>query len=472
MAVTFGLISKMIQMIRFINIDYPYNLRNILTTWGTDIFSISIPQQIDEQIVSRDINAVFTKYSVDPSFLSNFWGVFIILIGMATLWALCRGLLYCLEQCWKSKNTLIHRILHQLSIATLNFLIVSLYGGFGDIVFFTVLEMKSVEFGSAWSYFSFVLCIFFILLGVCLMCIHWNFLLKYRKLRLQSSASSDQALEELIKKHEAIAVLYEDFSDASLFKHGFLFVGVARDTLISLIITTMPHLPLFQSVLLVCCSIFICIYLLFNNPFRHRFELASQVFVEMGVFIVYISVITLASLDSYHTSAFDDRVRLGSVIIVINIIMNSGCAFLMLAKLSQQIWSAYKNRSQNKRLKVHAANSVPNLCTTQVGLDRSRVDNTERLPVFGEDFSSSIKDHIESNKGLVLERDGSVPLQTGGLTSSGHSELEENTHSIQRPHANRELGDVLNHRDGLEQYKKPKIRRIRYKENDNSSIPK
>ena len=270
-AVTFGLISKMIQIIRFMNVGYSPKLKDVLLTWGTDVLNLSIPSKIDEKIMSQEINSLFTTYGVEPSFLSNSWGMIVILIGAASSWVLCKILLYPYEQCYKSRSTIFYSTLRNLSKAALNFLVVSMYTGFGDVVFFTVLEMKSLILGSAWSCVSFTLSILFMLLGVCLIYIHWSFLLKHQKVRQQSPTGLPQALEQLTSKYEFIAVLYKDFSDLSLFKHGFLFVGVARDIAISLIITTMSSLPLFQSVLLSCCSILMCIYLLFNNPFKHRF---------------------------------------------------------------------------------------------------------------------------------------------------------------------------------------------------------
>ena len=253
----------------------------------------------------------------------------------------------------------IYTALQKFCKAALNFLVVSIYGGFGDVVFYTILEIKSLVFGSSWSGVSFALSILFILLGVCLISLHWKFLLKYQNLRLKSSAASPLALEELNTKYEVLAVLYEDLSDKSLFKHGFLFVAVTRDTIISIIIATLTSWPLFQAILLSCCSILMCIYLMFNNPFRNRFEQVSQIFLELCVFIVYISMSYLAVLDSNHTPATTDRDHLGLAIINTNIIINSGCTFLLGIKILQQICGAYRSYSEKKSRKVHIENDVP-----------------------------------------------------------------------------------------------------------------
>ena len=508
-AVTFGLISKMIQIIRFMNIGYSSRLKDILLTWGTDILNLNIPRQIDEKIMSHDISSLFSVYGIEPSFLSNFWGMIVILLGAASSWVLCKVLLYSYEQCWKSRDTLIHGILRWLCKAALNFLVVSVYGGFGDVVFFTVLEMKSLVLVSVWSCVSFTLSVFFMLLGVCFICLHWSFLLKYKKLRLQSSTVLPQALEEFTRKYEFIAVLYEDFSDSTLFKHGFLFVGVARDIAISLIITTLSSLPLFQSVLLSCCSLLMCIYLLFNNPFRHRFEQASQIFLELCVFIVYISVTTIAVLDSHHTSADIDRDRLGSVIITMNIIINSGCALLMGVKILQQVWNTYKIYSQKKNRKVHTARNIPSLnpnsqsdvpikhigeesvadhSLLQQSVLNDSTGQTCRLQLRGEqigrsqflgDSSVITMSGINNIQGSVLKTEDSATYisKTGQPLSKTQaptniSEGQGNLNSMSRPDPADEDRNGLNQRRTLEYSNGNRKNRRKQNNNGSSVIPR
>ena len=77
--------------------------------------------------------------------------------------------------------------------------------------------------------------------------------------------------------------------------------------------------------------------------------------------IAYISMTTVAILDSHHILAPIDRDRLGLAIITINIIINSGCAFLMGVKIVQQCWKIYKIYCEKKSRKVHAARNVPSL---------------------------------------------------------------------------------------------------------------
>ena len=174
------------------------------------------------------------------------------------------------------------RTLIKLSEAVLNFFVVSLYTGFGDIVFYFVLEMQSFSLASATSDVSFALSITCIAVTLCLLIFHCIFLIKYRTLKSRSPLDSPQEVQSLLKKYESVKVLYEDFSDTSIFKHGFLGVLVIRDIMISLIITILVPHPLLQSTLLIGLSAAVCIYLMISNPFASWKERASQIFQELS----------------------------------------------------------------------------------------------------------------------------------------------------------------------------------------------
>ena len=184
-AVTIGLISKLIQYIRFINISYSPQLQDILQTWGTDILNLNIPPQIDRRIVSTGILTLFTKYGVEPSFLSNYWGGMTILLAALAVWVTCHILMCGLRLCNNTCANITCSALKRLSSGAMNFLVVTIYEGFEDVIFFSVLEMKSLSFSSSWSTVSFIVSLFFIGLGLCFIGLHWRFLIGYHKLQVK-----------------------------------------------------------------------------------------------------------------------------------------------------------------------------------------------------------------------------------------------------------------------------------------------
>ena len=189
-------------------------------------------------------------------------------------------------------------MLIRLTEAASNFLVTSLYTSIGDIAFFSVLEVQSLSLRSIWSGISFVICIVCIIFALCLFSAHLTFLLKYRTLKATASSDSSERVHNFTKRYESLRVLYEEFSDTSLLKHGFLIVLVVRDIMISLIITILLRYPLFQAILLTCFSVLMCVYLLVSSPFISWQERATQMFLEFSVLVVYICVFMLALLDS------------------------------------------------------------------------------------------------------------------------------------------------------------------------------
>ena len=418
-AITLGLISNLIQGIRFLNITYPLKLKIILQTWDTDLLNINLPTQIHRKIISKDIPTVFTRYNVEPSFLRNFWGGIIILAFALICWAISTTLLYCFRWQKKIKANLVCHVLEKLSKAFLNFLIVSLYTSVGSIVFFFVLEMRSVSFMTTASIASFATSIFFMILGACILSSHLIFVIRYARLKLRLTVHAHQDLRKFVLKHKVLEVLCEGFSDKSIFKHGFLLLLVARDAITSLIITNLPSFPLFQAILLNLCSILMCGYLLSNNPFRNRLELVSQMFLEFSVLTVYVCVLALAIMDSEKSLTIGVREQLGQSIIVINTILNSGCTFIMCLKMIQSIWNTYKTYSANKALKIQILHRRSVLNTA----NSTQVMNTSDKGGLVADMSATDQSIIIDRKaeGLLVQPQKLEQIQHEKSQSLDHS---------------------------------------------------
>lgn len=304
-AFTAGIVSKLIQYIRFITLNYPPRLVQIFQKQEGGIFNP--PTQSSSKarrLTSHDPDSIFVQYGVDPTFLINFWDPIMMMSIASALWLICRGLLYCLKSRTYRHVALARKVITFLTTAALNFLIVQLYGSAGDVIFFTVIEMKSLWLETAWSTTSLVLCIVVLVLTICLLGLDCRYMLMHRKLRsrLSEEPTAGNTAESAAKKNAALETLHEEFRDTTLITHGFLLVLVIRDILISLVITLVLSAPVLQSVFLCCSSAMMCTYLFFNNPFRQKFDWAALLIAELCVLIVYICVVCLASLHPTETT--------------------------------------------------------------------------------------------------------------------------------------------------------------------------
>ena len=382
--------SKIIQIIRFLNIGYSSELKIALLTWGTSLLSFDIPDQLDQQIASRDIPPIFTIHRVEASFLANFWQPLLIIVTAFSVWIACQVFLRCFKPHTNSQASLKYILIRKFSVAACNFLVAIIYGGFGDVIFFSVLEMQSFTFKSSSSCASFALSVIFILIGLWFFVMHWRFLIIYRRLRAQESADAVQALNELKVKYKWMLVLHSDFSDQSLFRHSFLFVLVVRDTVISLIVTTMVAFPLAQSIILYCSSILMCVYLLCASPYQHRFERMSLLFQELSALIIFICVLTFAVLDNEGKLAAGDRERLGKAILTVNIIFNSVSSLLMLIKILQMGQSGYTDFSHWRKNRVFVQMT-----------NTSRIGETSQTKLNNQDYSMNASIHEQKSSTLV-----------------------------------------------------------------------
>lgn len=349
-AISFKLISNLIQIIRFINIDYPQNLDDTLKTWSTTILNVNVPDKIGRQIVTKDIPQIFTRYGIEPDFLSNYWGTIIVLIALFASLITFGPFAYCLRQCQSKPVKYLNTLFKTLFKAALNFLIVLIYRGFGEVIFYTVLEIKSLSLKSTASNLSFALAMLILGLGISLFVLYWRFMIKYHKLKSNRAIGFRHVIADFLKRNEWLAALYTDFSDTTIMKHSFLFLMIVRDTLINLAISTMTSFPVVQTIILVCCSIFFCLYVCFYNPFKRRFQQLSQLFLEASVLIVYLCVLILGIEEPNKTSK--NRERLGLTVIIINLLLNGVSSLLLvvsMVELAKMSCKAYKKKSVSRR---------------------------------------------------------------------------------------------------------------------------
>ena len=343
-----GFISKLIQDIRFINTSYSTKLENILQSRKSRILDMAVPKAMSRDLVSHGIPSIYTKYGFKPSFLINFWGRFVVLSVCFILWSVFTGLLHYLHDHKKSHMNSFCTILKKLSLACSNFIVAQTFGDYGYVVFFSALEMMSLVLRSAYSSISFALSLLFIVLGLCLIGFHFRFIIKYQRIKQKVSADSAQALINITKKYEILQVLYNDFYDVSMFRHGYLSVLAIRSITISVIVTSMLPFPLLESALFVCCSVCMCLYLLFNKAFRTKFDQISHTFLESCVLGVYICVLLLTNLDHNDPSNTEKRDRLELAIIIINLVIKLTCILFMVLDILQVVWKAYKDNISKK----------------------------------------------------------------------------------------------------------------------------
>ena len=314
--------GKIFTNIKYLNISYSIELLDALESWGESFVSLGflpdLPVSIAAKVVERPVPYMFEKYEVGSSFLLNFWNNFCFLIILSLVFIFVKILEIVLERCFSKKSKLdVIRAMVQ------NFILTQLYSVYGDIIFYSTLEYRSLDFSLGLTGLSFSLSIVFI--GIMFICfgLHLFLLKKYQRIKKQAKKSNNQnLLDQFVDGHKGNFVLFKDFKDNLIIQQAFLFFLTARDLASSLIITTMFLHPLVQTILLLVLNLSMVAYLIWYRPFDSLFDGTQQLFYEVITLSVNVSVLIMAIMDVIHSSGYQLRRELGKFLIIVNMIFN------------------------------------------------------------------------------------------------------------------------------------------------------
>ena len=402
--------GKIFSNIKFFNISYSTDLEIALLTWKSSLssllsvsVSIDMPKGVKENIKERPIPYVFEKHDVSSSFLINFWDniPFLSMVALILLGALV------LEWMFKMiKNRYLPvSMAETLRTVIQNFLIIQLYSLYGDIMMFTVLNLRTLKLEYNWSLVSIGIALAFVGVMVISFGKHVKMLHDYQR------DKNNKALEwtEFLKKNAGRQILFKDFKDDSFSKQALLLFLTCRDLASMLILTLLFEHPLVQVLLILVLNFAMISYLLVKSPFRLVFDGFQQIFFEVVTLAVNVCLIILAILDRITYEERDLNIEIGKFIIYSNICFNFVTTAFLLYKIGVALrdsYRTYKIYSQKKKLK------------------KKEITVKNRLSHLHQQQSSSIVDHPHATK-IVKETSNS-----GLLTGIGSPELGPEASSI------------------------------------------
>ena len=153
--------GKIFTNIKYLNISYSVELLDALESWGESFVSLGflpdMPVGIKAIIATRPVPYMFEKYEVRSSFLLNFWNNFCFLIILTTVFIFIKIFELSLNKCSSKKSKLaVFRAMIQ------NFILTQLYSVYGDIIFYSTLEYRSLDLSLGLTGLSFSLSLVFI----------------------------------------------------------------------------------------------------------------------------------------------------------------------------------------------------------------------------------------------------------------------------------------------------------------------
>ena len=348
-SMTAGLLAKILQYIRYLDIDYSPELRNLLHQ-DSNLVALSLipdlPEAIQKRIPSTEMPHMFEEYKLEAPFLANFWpNLFVISIAFV-LFLILIVLQRTTKSHYKSK---LAWVIRKLYLAAVNFLIVQVYCSFDEITLFFILQVKFVSFDSEFSYLSLILSIGFTVIGVVSIGFHLSIIRKYQKVT-QKTSNKEQNVELFVKKYEALSILFHDFKDTTSIQQSYLLLFIIRNILANVILGVIYEYPLIQTTLFVAFSLLLIFYLVIKKPFLEKLDLLEQLFYE-GIVLGANICVFIMSLKQDNGTLYDVRHPLGQGVIYLSLTFNIGAVIFLLVRIFALTYQSIKSCLSRKQTK-------------------------------------------------------------------------------------------------------------------------
>ena len=324
LSVGLGLIAKIIQNVRFLDIDYPVETLNAFETYGTDLFELPIPEMFYESPETKELPDQYSRYDVDPSFLENYWQTIMMILITGICFLVIRLVQYITRS--QNKEYILQVILKNVGQTMANFFIIQIYSSLDDVIFFFVLDVGSTKMSSASAGISMSAAGLFLLLGVALVLFHCWILGKYQK------AKQEGQLERFQEKFRIVGTSYEDFKDDSAMKQSFFGILILRCVFLVLVIMLLRP-PWIQTSLLMGANLIFLGYLIYQRPFQSRFDEFSQYFCEFCIFAAYLAALVLSISDYREEGTARMRNGFGKCIVIAGIVLSLGGFILQMIQI-------------------------------------------------------------------------------------------------------------------------------------------
>jgi len=353
-SVCMGPFSKMLQYIKYMDIDYPEKVQLMLDQQSAKSeggFSKKVLGNLWDEFPENDLPEKFEKYRAHSSFFVNFWpALFNLLVILAVTLVVV-----VLNKCAKGRAIKIHGISQSLlGILKWNVLLITFCGNLGDIVLFTALELQSARLDDAAAGVSFGICLLINLAAV------WMVI---KILDVNSAVRKARGSEETWASYKALFAAYKS---QSYLQQIFLFIFIIRLIVFNGVIGYLYQYPLLQAIIINLANVLILLYLLFKRPIKQLVSLIQQIILEVVLLPFNVCVLTLAIMDAKEMEAEDERKKIGDIMVYINVVIPVLSVILMAAKLFVIGFTAYKE------WKIEKAKKLPMLKKSGNGFARPK----------------------------------------------------------------------------------------------------
>ena len=395
-AIRISMLAQMIQYIKYLDINYPYDVQYAISNWDDDFINFSnedadmTPNSLEDYgSAYGSLPSPFTMYDdeIDPSFLINFWQQLLTLFIVSGLLIFMAILKVIVSR--KTFGETSKKLIHQLRICSQGLLITFLYDDFADIFFFAILSYRTTKKATALTVINIIVSVLFIIITVGALIAHNWIVKKYQNAKIKDQ----EKFEKFDSKLEGAKILWKDCKEDSFLKMNALFFAVLHNILFCFILAMLYEHPLAQVILINILSFVMLCYLLWFRPFDEKREFIQTIVLETILFAVNICLLILMILDSNSNS----RDSVGEAILVLTLIFN----FIPMIFLAITLISI--------TIKIYHAMKAYQLKRTLERLKKSGV-HIKKSQVAPEPVKGDVSIHLKDNVNFELTQTNSLVL--------------------------------------------------------------
>ena len=336
---------KMMQYVRYIDIDMPPRLERLASSKGRPLLSIrsgiTMWSGLLNQFSEQTLPDAYHRLHVHSSFLVNYWeDLSMIMIGIVlALVFLCFERL--VHAFGFQKAEVILRTLRVL--IKWNFVIMMIAINIDDVVLYSALQITSWDSDDSSSTVSFILCIITIAAmllffgAICYLSASWQS-------RAQNSINSIDKYREnhhhqtpTTFTEESYQSLFRGFRENSLGAQFFFPTYTLRIAIPMLIAVAAESIPILNTVMQFTFSCGVLGFIVYVKPFTKRINQIQLVLFEtiiliMNFLMVIITLISINDKENYKVAIF-----LGDLVILGNDCINIMSIVFMIIKLHSEI---------------------------------------------------------------------------------------------------------------------------------------
>jgi len=410
--ITVIIMARMLQYTRFVAASYSTEEISNIFYWQLDFIRlnthIEIPDFITSKIMDWSSLDYFSYYDLHKTFLLNFWQIFIALFLGICLFIPARLLDLFLSRQYTNKNFL--KILKFPRLLAQNFIIFVLFSSYGDVLFFSIIQFRSLSLSSTIQVLSFLLSLTLLLLIHIILFFLLRFLWRFFKTKSQIKTKSnkkqpDQILSQL---YPDIQILFHDFKDKQFFHQAFLPILVIRDFIFMLVVGLMFRYPLFQGVIITCLVSIMAIYLFVKRPFKTLLDEIQHLFFESTALLCYMTSSAVSLLDDDSTKFVGIRVFLAKVVVVISVIFEFSVLISAALQVIKVVVDFYMTKRRSRNLRPSSLNTKLSNLSLLDFQNNDKMDEKENYNKQQEDLEDSVFVPLGRKVSFILDESPTI----------------------------------------------------------------